>query len=716
MNLEQGCHYWRRCNARRLRLLVDGAEYFEAVYRAVQRARHSVLILGWDIDSEVRLLRGDDAVEEPVRLGAFLDHCVRQRPELCMHVLVWDFAMIYALEREVLPVYKLQWRTHKRMRFHMDDRHPVGASHHQKVVVVDDRLAFVGGLDLTRCRWDTPEHRPDDPRREDNGERYPPFHDLQWLVEGEAAAALGDLARERWHRATGHELSPPPESDHPLWPEALKADFEDTPVLLSRTEPAHDGDPETREIEHQLLAAIAAAERFIYIENQYLTSAVIGQALAARLEESTGPEIVIVLPGASSGWLEQATMDVLRARVLTRLQQADRHGRLRVYYPHIPGLGEAGLMVHGKLLCVDDTLLCVGSANLSNRSMGFDTECSLSVVAADDATRRTAIAAVRNRLLAEHLDVAPARVGQAVGDGLVAGIEHLCTPTGRSLRPLDWHVSETLDRTVPDAALIDPERPIRPEVLVEQFMPELDDSGSDADTPPEKRGRPRWRHGLVALGALLLLAALWHWTPLGEWLDRDQLTTWIGGFRDSWLGPPVALAVFLIASVVAFPITVLIVVNAAVFGPLQGLIQALIGCLGGAALGYALGYWLGRGSVRQLTGSRINRLSRRMARHGMLTVALIRNLPVAPFTVVNLVAGASRIRLRDYLLGTLLGMAPGILTLTVFADGVLRVLRNPEPSTVFTAIAAIAVVGGLAWALQRWLRRQQADRAARELS
>ena len=115
--------------------------------------------------------------------------------------------MIYTLEREFFPRYKLKWRTHKNIHFHLDGAHPAGASQHQKIVVVDDAVAFVGGFDLSKWRWDTPEHAIDNELRIDpDGKPYPPFHDVQMLVDGDAAEALGELARERWHIAAGKKI------------------------------------------------------------------------------------------------------------------------------------------------------------------------------------------------------------------------------------------------------------------------------------------------------------------------------------------------------------------------------------------------------------------------------------------------------------------------------------------------------------------------------
>ena len=177
-------------------MLVDADAYFRAVRAAIRNARHSIFILSWDIDSRTRLVPegANDGFPEP--LGDFLHEVVKSRHGLRAYVLNWDFAMLYALEREWLPLYKLDWRTHRRLAFRMDGKHPLGGSHHQKIVVVDDSVAFVGGLDLTRARWDTPAHAAVEPLRCDSdGKPHAPFHDVQAMVDGPAARALGELAR-----------------------------------------------------------------------------------------------------------------------------------------------------------------------------------------------------------------------------------------------------------------------------------------------------------------------------------------------------------------------------------------------------------------------------------------------------------------------------------------------------------------------------------------
>jgi phosphatidylserine/phosphatidylglycerophosphate/cardiolipin synthase-like enzyme len=144
-----------------------------------------------------------------------------------------------------------------------------------------------------------------------------------------------------------------------------------------------------KEIERLYLDMIAAARHTLYIENQYFTAPRLAAALEKRLGEPDGPEIVLLVRLLSHGWLEEATMHVLRTRLIQRLQKADRYGRFKVYYPHVPDLAEGCCVdVHSKLMVVDDRMLRIGSSNLCNRSMGVDSECDVVLEALGRAARR----------------------------------------------------------------------------------------------------------------------------------------------------------------------------------------------------------------------------------------------------------------------------------------------------------------------------------------
>lgn len=702
--LKPGYNCWRVAHARRVSFVVDAADYFRAFREAAARARRSLLMVGWDIDSRVRLVRDGDPGELPNTLCEFLNAIVSRPGGPHAYVLTWDFAMLYALDREWLPIYKLDWRTHRRLHFRMDGRHPPGGSHHQKIVVVDDGLAFVGGLDLTKARWDTPEHRPDDPRRVEAAgvPPYRPFHDVMMLVEGEVARALGELVRARWERATGRRARPAVEPAGELWPPGVPVEIENVPVAIARTVPAYDGEPEVREVELLYRDAIRAARRFIYIENQFFTANSVADALVERLAEPDGPEVVLVLALRTDGWLSQQTMDVLRGRLIRRLREADRHGRLRVYYPEVPGLNDQCVNVHSKVLVVDDDLARVGSANLNNRSMGIDTECDLAFESGGEERVRRGIAGLRHRLLAEHLGTRPEEVARATEreGSLIAAIESL-RRDGRTLRELE-PPSEQSSAWLPDPELLDPERPIDPDKLAEQLV------------PPDERAPAHRRIvlGVSILAVLLALAAAWRWTPLGEYLEVGRLTGYVSAFRGYPAAPLIALGAFVLGGLIVVPVTLLIVVTALAFGAWQGFLYSVAGVLTSAVLLYAIGHTLGRDTVRRFAGSRINRLSRRLARRGVVTMAVIRLIPVAPFTVVNLVAGASHIRFRDYLAGTAIGMIPGIAAITLFVDRVGATIQDPGPGTFLVLAAVVAALLLGTYALRRWVLKKTKDEPA----
>jgi len=176
---------WRIERARKLSWLVDGEQYFGAVRTAMANAQNTIFIVGWDIDSRMKLVPTGANDGLPDALGDFLGALLASRPQLNVYILSWDFALLFALEREWLTELKITSRTQQRLNFQLDDRHPVGASHHQKLIIVDDSVGFVSGFDLTINRWDTPEHMPGDARRRNSdGTLYAPFHDLGVVVSG----------------------------------------------------------------------------------------------------------------------------------------------------------------------------------------------------------------------------------------------------------------------------------------------------------------------------------------------------------------------------------------------------------------------------------------------------------------------------------------------------------------------------------------------------
>ena len=455
--LAPGENCWRIAKCDRAALIVDAADYFRFARQAMLNAKEQILMIGWDFDT--RIILDHDAEEGPPKLGDFLSWLPEKQPGLHISILKWDAGEIKLLARGSTMLRIVRWSFGDDIAYKLDSAHPPSACQHHKIVVIDDQLAFCGGIDMTGDRWDTRQHLDCDDRRKrpTTRRRYGPWHDSTMAVDGEAAKALGELARARWEAAGGPRLQPPSTTTG-IWPDELSATFHNVRVAISRTRAAYNGEKAIREIEQLFLDQIGRASRYIYFESQYFGSRAIAAAIALRLGERDGPEIVVVNPKSLEGWLEKEAMDPTRARLLKTLHDADPYGRFRIYTPVTDGGGD--IYVHSKVMIADDSVLRVGSANLDNRSMGLDSECDVTVDAALDGNESAAesVVIVRDGLLAEHLGVSPEEVRKEFDrtGSLIATIEALRSD-GRSLVPFDPDVPTPLEEALPLNDLLDPE-------------------------------------------------------------------------------------------------------------------------------------------------------------------------------------------------------------------------------------------------------------------
>ncbi|KFB10084.1 phospholipase D-like domain-containing protein [Nitratireductor basaltis] len=433
--LRPGRNVWRIEKATRLKFLVDGEAYFTMLEQALRNAKRSIWIIGWDFNGNIRL--HPDQGEKSVRLGNLIREAVEENEDLTVRILVWRLGSLYS-QKKILQ--KEPWREHPRILVRYDGKHPLRASHHQKLVCLDDSLAFTGGMDLTVHRWDRRPHRPYDPDRvTEDGEAYEPVHDTQIALEGVAAKAIGDLARERWRRATGERHQPEHHGEE-IWPDGFDPDLKDCEIGIARTLPSMMGFQGRREAGRLNYDVLRAARKSIYIETQYLASRPLGRLLEKRLAEPDGPEVVILVTESSRGLFEQFVMGGNRDRIIRRLMAADRNNRLRVYYPvavdETSGK-EQEILIHAKVLIVDDRFLRIGSSNLNHRSEGLDTECDVAIEARSPQESQ-AVEFLRNDLLAEHVGVPLKEVESAVYESgsLVSAIDRL-NVGNKHLRPFN---------------------------------------------------------------------------------------------------------------------------------------------------------------------------------------------------------------------------------------------------------------------------------------
>jgi phospholipase D1/2 len=704
-----GRNVWRVVQAERAAVLVDAAAYFGTLRRAMLQARHSIYIIGWDVDSRTPLVgpSGEPDDDLPRELGPFLTALVERRPDLRIYILLWDYSLFFTSERQAMPAFALRWRTPPQIDLCLDDAIPLGSSHHQKIVVVDEALAFSGGLDLTVRRWDNCDHDPANPHRVDPaGKPYNGFHDVQMMVDGDAARTLTDLARQRWARAACEELPEVPQIAAP-WPDSVEPHFHYVDVGIARTEPPYALNDAVREVENLFHDLIASARRSLYIESQYLTCSRFARALAKALRRNPALEAIIVGPFNYRGRLETTVMTAGRARVARILRKARVADRLLMAAPRIEHEGRvADPHVHSKVMIVDDRYLRVGSANLCNRSMGTDTECDLVISAEDNEVARRGVRQLRDQLIAEHCGATLAEVqgAMASSDSIIAAI--------KSLPKRKHWLQAIVDRSLPVSpptlweSVADPREPIDPTRVLSE--------GGNAV------GRSRRRPLLAAAGILLTLAlflgmaAAWSVTPLAELANPRLWADWISTLPGPWAALAVVV-LFVLAGLVMFPVMVLIAVTAAVFGAWPGVAYAGAGALASALATYMIGRWLGPRGLRQFFGPRLNLITRSFARQGIPTVTLVRLVPVAPFSIVNLAAGAICIPALDYLLGTAIGLAPGLTLMSLLGDQAIGLIRSPTVGGVAVLVGLLAGAIGVSVGLQIFIsrRRHKAEQVRR---
>jgi len=539
------------------------------------------------------------------------------------------------------------------------------------------------------------------------------------VVEGPAARALGDLVRERWRKATGETLRAPQSrragwrrrlsirsrrrADDPVedaWPNVLPVSVSNIDVAISRTAPPTNGEPGIREVEALYVDMIMAAKHSIYIENQYFTADGVGDALVRRLLEPDGPEIIVVLRELSHGWLEELTMQTLRTRLIEKLRAADRHGRLRVTFPWIAGLADGTCIdVHSKMMIVDDDILRIGSANLANRSMGLDTECDLTIEATGRDDVREAIRALRARLLGEHLGFSAQETQQAIAaTASLRGAIDALQRDGRTLRPLTT-LAQVPDAVMNLVAAADPEKPVGLADLTKLFAPS-EASRSTANV---------WLRLASVAAVVGGLAALWKFTPLADFLDAQRITSWARQFGSAWWAPLAVMAAYTPACLTMFPRPLITLFAVVAFGPWWGFAYAIAGVELAAWVTYVAGQRLNRGTVRRLAGRKLNRIVDVLQRRGLLAITALRLVPLAPFALEGIVAGAVRIKPWHFLAGTALGLLPGTLATTVFGNELQSLFGEGGSVNYWLITAAVFLLALATWLVRRWLIRSAID-------
>jgi phosphatidylserine/phosphatidylglycerophosphate/cardiolipin synthase-like enzyme len=469
-------------------LLIDGRNYYREFYRAAKKARSFILIAGWQFDSTVKILRGQDAgaAEGDIEFLSFLNSLSRNNDQLEIYVLAWDFSALFALDREWFQAWTFNWTANSRVYFSFDSNHPVGASHHQKFVIIDGQMAFVGGMDIRSGVWDGRDHRADNPDRiDEEGLPYEPYHDIQSFHIGQVADALTALFIQRWKDSTSEELNLDIPGDIVSFgvEDAIALPAEKVAISRTKAFTIDNNDEWIREIRSLYLDAIDAAEKLIYIENQYFSSQAVYKALMDRMNDTNRSrlQIILITPRAHHSFLEDISIGNAEQKIFHSLMEtASRAGhRIGIYHTLAQGSKNGETMstyIHAKLMIVDDRFITVGSANLSNRSMGLDTELNVAWDAAEENSGEElvrSIRSVRAGLLEEHIgkNVAYDLEGVESQNGLVDFLNGLAGNSESRLRQYDEKEfiknNKSPENPKPKDFALDPERPVVEENIYE---------------------------------------------------------------------------------------------------------------------------------------------------------------------------------------------------------------------------------------------------------
>jgi phospholipase D1/2 len=698
---------WRITSANEVSLLIDCADFYRAVHQSICKAQHSLFIVGWEIDSECRLLRGDEEKNSEVPSVAvdLLAWKATQNPDFKIYLLRWDSSVTFLAERDLRPEFAWTKKTPENLHFCLDSTIPLGGSHHQKIILVDDELAFTGGMDIARQRWDERAHRIEEPERTDVMGAYGPYHDAQVMLTGPAVADLAELVRWRWKRAAQYNAIPirsvtsqAKSSRVPTWPERFEPTTAKFRCAIARTFPwtgLESEMHEVHEVRQMYLDLIDTAEQFIYIENQFMTSKEIALALNQRLKSC--PELQVLFVGSDNpqGLWETEGMWPGRIDFKRILEEGVDRSRVRMVFSCLAdSFGNfVCKRIHSKVFVVDDRYLIVGSANLDNRSMELDTECDF-ILEATTSEQAQWIVDARNDLIGEHSGRTPSEVASLFQSA--RSLEKLLEPAG----PHTYQFKEINDSKYPKKNF-----QLVAKIFSDPVEPILSTQYSALRNPQ----RQTLILGFLAISFLVVAFFLLK-EPLSQF-NPQNIVVFLETIRSSPWSFLLVCLVFVIGGFLFFPVTVLSLLTAAAFGTVWGPIYAMSGGLVSASIMFWVGHLAGLKVLRRLLGEKVRKVDHAFQKTGIIGVATLRLLPIAPFSFVNLAAGISSVRFFHFLVGTFLGLLPGLIAKGIVGNFLMQAFLNPTlKSTLYLSLGiALWILLGTSsyWFANRWQKKRE---------
>jgi phospholipase D1/2 len=406
----------------------EAGPYYDRISELLETSRHYAVFAGWQIDSRLPLRSFSNGTSNPVvstpveTLREKVIRLCEEKPNFQVYFLLWDHAYLYMLERELWQG-RIWDQIHARVHFVFDNRHPFGASHHEKVSIFDGKTALCGGIDLCDERWDTPQHLYFDPRRslDWRREHHGPYHDLAVQVTGPVCREIQKHLERRWNALSSIPF--PNLADFKYQPKDATAHQ----VYVSRTIAQIDHAPlqntVIREVEFLFRDLIDAAQERIILEGQYYWSQAVNDMLISKIHQMKGKkfEVILILAELQNTKSLTRYMMAYELSLLRKLQLAAQYAGIQltmgspyVFSPDTElGLPPKSIYIHSKILIIDDRFLAIGSANFATRALRVDTEIHLTLEAKTNVERNH-ISRVAHQVL-DHWKIPARKLGPDVG-------------------------------------------------------------------------------------------------------------------------------------------------------------------------------------------------------------------------------------------------------------------------------------------------------------
>lgn len=629
-------------------LIVCGKSYFKRLKESFLGAKKSIYICGWSLNLKTIM----DAN------GTTLEDVLFSLPETVeIKILIWDYIIFYIPDRDPFMALHLAVKNKKNIQFERFDFHPVMSSMHAKMAIVDEETLFLGGIDIDLERRDGEYNLANDPeRQEKGGQKYQPFRDYALKFQGDSAVFFTGLFKQLWKSQLAQRSEFVSET----------VSHEDSNVFFTRTIPKFKDNPKDVSSFKMHSWLIANAKKYIYIENQYLTSDKIVDALVQRLSEVDGPEVVIVVSYGKMPIIEKVSMGALLTESVKALLKSDPHKRLKVYTLVSSGENVSEYVkVHSKCMLVDDYFLKIGSSNINNRSMEFDYELDAVVMGAEVAEYKRQIFST---LLTHGEDCE-----LEMDDSVIRTFEAAKKRYGKLVEVKDILREESAIAEYKDYLPLDKSQMTFFERMGQTFI----------QKSVLEKINLKMMGGAVLLVLILVGAAVVD--PEEAKSALDEVIVWLNISNGLAL-----MAVFffgyLILGSFFFPLNAYIFLCGAYFGMFEAFGLAVGGALGSATLSYGVGAFFKSEIEADSKIEKINQLRRLLKRNSLKTLIFLRMVPVAPFPLVNLVCGKLGVGFWKYFLGTALGVAPGSFVLIFLEQRLIDLIKAPDAGSIIVFV------------------------------